>query len=754
MLSINKKIKDFIIPNESSIQDALQKINTTKHQVIFVVDSGNTLLGSFSDGDFRRHILQKEKIDSNQVISEVMNKNFISLPSYSDSNLIIRTLNKKINSIPLLNKLGQIESIAELLPASIHVGEYQLSEESPVFIIAEIGNNHQGDVNIAKSLVDKAKEAGADCVKFQMRNMDSLYGSQLINNPASEDLGSQYTLNLLSKYQLTNEDLLKVFDYAYEKNILPLCTAWDVPSLEVLEDYGMEAYKVASADFTNKELLNSIITTGKPMFCSTGMSNENEISTIVKFLNEKGAKFVLLHCNSTYPTPFKDVNLSYLHTLKGYTQNFVGYSGHERGISVPIAAVALGAKVIEKHFTLDKTQEGNDHKVSLLPLEFKLMVEQIRQVEQALIPKALRTLSQGEMLNKQTLGKSLFLKKSLKAGEKILNEHLGVKSPGTGMYSSRIDEVINKTLLSDVLKGSILHESHIFALKDKQKSYNFLRPYGIPVRYHDYAALTEATDLDFIEFHLSHDDLKLNPEDFISKERSVNMGFAVHTPELFEEDHIIDLASYNDKYRGVSVNNLRKVIETTLQLGKFFPSTNRPVIVLNAGGWTEESFLNDSERQNKYDLVKDSLDQLSSYNALVNISIQTMPPFPWHFGGQRFHNLFVNPDEIDSFCSKTGHRVCLDISHSMMACNYYGWPINEFIKKIGKYSDHIHISDSEGEDGEGVQMGKGEVEFFSLINNLNEFLPNVPFIPEVWQGHHNNGQGFWSALSFLENLEF
>ena len=127
-----------------------------------------------------------------------------------------------------------------------------------------------------------------------------------------------------------------------------------------------------------------------------------------------------------------------------------------------------------------------------------------------------------------------------------------------------------------------------------------------------------------------------------------------------------------------------------------------------------------------------------------------MPPFPWQFGGQRFHNLFVNHFEIDKFCRKSRMNVCLDISHSVMACNYYGWSIEDFIKKIAEHAVHIHISDAKGDAGEGIMMGSGDINFDRFIKTLNELVPDVPFIPEIWQGHQNNGQGFWSALDFLE----
>jgi N-acetylneuraminate synthase len=754
MSKIITKTNEYTLDKSLSIEDALRKINTTKHQVIFVVDSDQVLLGSFSDGDFRRYFLENGNLDSNISILSVMNKECVSLPQDSNHEEIVRTLNGRIKTVPLVDKMGKVVSVVELSSSSFDVGGLSISNESAAFIIAEIGNNHQGKLQIAKDLIDKAKEAGADCVKFQMRNMDSLYGKSHKEDSDSEDLGSQYTLNLLSKYQLSQKDLFAAFDYSYSQGIVPLCTPWDTESLVELEEYGMEAYKIASADFTNLILLNEVIKTGKPMFCSTGMCSEDEISATVKFLNEKGANFVLLHCNSTYPAPFKDINLNYLKTLQGYSDNVIGYSGHERGISIALAAVALGAKVIEKHFTLDKNQEGNDHKVSLLPEEFKTMVEHIRQVELALTPKALRTLSQGEMMNRQVLGKSIYVVDSMKAGEKLTLDKLGIKSPGTGIPPYKIESIVEKKLINDIKAGSILSEFHLSGLEGKKPMYNFTRPYGIPVRYHDYESLTKSTQLDFVEFHLSCDDLLLDPKVYINSKGSNNLGLAVHAPELFPKDHVLDLASFEEDYRHDSIGYLSKVVDSTSKLNLLFPLTQKPVLILNAGGWSENNFLDENSKKRKYKLIEEALNEFKEITNDINICIQTMPPFPWHLGGQRFHNLFVDPNEIKEFCKRTGHNICLDISHSMMACNYYGWSIDEFIKLVSKFTCHIHISDSEGDDGEGVQMGKGEVEFGSLINLLNKEVPGVQFIPEVWQGHHNDGQGFWSALEYLENEGF
>ena len=237
-----------------------------------------------------------------------------------------------------------------------------LDESSPTFVIAEIGNNHNGDIGLAKTLVDHAVAAKADCVKFQMRHMKALYRNTSQAQAADEDLGTQYVLDLLNRFQLTDAELFEVFDYCKERGILPMCTPWDLSSLRALEQYGIPAYKVASADLTNHDLLEALARTGKTLVLSTGMSEESEIIEASRLLRGSGAPTVLLHCNSTYPAPFHDLNLRYLEGLKEISGGLVGYSGHERGYHAVLAAVALGARVIEKHITTDRALEGNDHK--------------------------------------------------------------------------------------------------------------------------------------------------------------------------------------------------------------------------------------------------------------------------------------------------------------------------------------------------------------------------------------------------------
>lgn len=745
-MRIEKKIKDYLIFSGDSLLDALKRINDNKSRIVFVVQDNGVLIGAVSDGDVRRWMTQTSEFDLNIAVDRVMNREFVSRPVSEAQNQIAQFFDHKRDIIPLTDEQGRFVALARRSAVGFQVGDFLIADQSPTFIIAEVGNNHNGDLSLAKELVDLAVEAKADCVKFQMRDLSSLYSNQGKNAEAGYDLGSQYTLDLLNKFQLSNDALCQVFDYCKQRGILPLCTPWDLVSVRVLDEYGLEGFKVASADFTNFEMLEALTKTGKPFICSTGMSSEAEIKGSVGLLRRLGASFALLHCNSTYPTPFKDVNLSYLPRLKELAGTVVGYSGHERGFAIPLAAVALGARIVEKHFTVDRNMEGNDHKVSLLPEEFAEMVRQIRNVEEAMGQAGERELTQGELINRENLAKSLVINRDLPQGQVIQRSMVVVKSPGQGLQPNRIDELVGKVAPRDFRAGDFFFETDITPKSAKKLHYRFSRPYGIPARYHDYQALIEGMQIDFVEFHLSYHDLDVKLENFFSG--PLPIGYAVHSPELFAGDHILDLATDDADYLAHSIAELKRTVAVAAALQQYFPSTPKPALVLNAGGWSPQGFLPVEARAVLYDRVAKVLEQVEL--SPVQLAIQTMPPFPWHFGGQSYHNLFIDPDEIAGFCQRTGHHICLDVSHSMMACNYYQWDFSEFLKKVLPYTIHLHVVDAKGVDGEGVQIGHGDVDFAMLRDRMNEYAPGVQFIPEIWQGHKNKGEGFWSAFEFLE----
>ena len=300
-----------------------------------------------------------------------------------------------------------------------------------VFVIAEIGNNHNGSFDLALEMIDAAYEAGADCVKFQMRNMSSVYRKKSLAKEG-EDLGTEYVLDLLERFQLSQEEHKKVAEYCDHKGILYMCTPWDSDSVRELESLDVQAYKVASADLTNLPLIDALVATQKPLILSTGMSSTEEIQITVNFLNERKAEFALLHCNSTYPAPLHDININFINKLREM-HPLVGYSGHERGIAVTLAAIGLGAKIVERHFTFDRNMEGPDHAASLEREEFELLVSGIREIEEALGDGLVRKISQGEMINRENLAKSLVASQDLVKGTTIKSEHLKVLSPGQGL---------------------------------------------------------------------------------------------------------------------------------------------------------------------------------------------------------------------------------------------------------------------------------------------------------------------------------
>jgi len=614
------------------------------------------------------------------------------------------------------------------------------------FIIAEIGNNHNGDFERAKLMIDKAVEMGADCAKFQMRQMKEVYRSRSLEK-SGEDLGTEYIIDLLNRFELSVDQQKQLADYCSQKGILYLCTPWDITSVDILESFGVAAYKVASADLTNLPLLDRLAKTKKPLILSTGMSTTDEVKFTVAFLTERKVQFVLLHCNSTYPAPLHDINLKWMKSIEAI-HPLVGYSGHERGIAVSMAAVALGAKIIERHFTLDRMMEGPDHAASLEFNEFKEMISGIREIESALGSAESRSLSQGEMINRENLGKSLVASIELKKGTVLKPEHIKVLSPGQGLSPQNYAKLLGREIKRDMHMEDFFFSSDIDDDRRKPRDYKFKHRWGVPVRYHDFKKYHELVRPDLYEFHLSYSDMDLNPADFL--EGVYDCGFVVHAPELFQGSHLMDLATPDEAYRKYSMEQTQRVIDITRSLKKYFPKETRPQIVANIGGFSMDAPFAEETKSAYYDQFFASLAALDTEG--VEITPQTMAPFPWHFGGQRYQNIFVHVDEIVKYCKQYDLRMCFDVSHSMLTCNFFKQDFYAFAEKIAPFTAHLHLGDAKGLNGEGLQVGEGEMDFKRLGKILNEGCPNATFIPEIWQGHKNDGEGFWIALEKLEGI--
>lgn len=327
-----------------------------------------------------------------------------------------------------------------------------------VIIIAEAGVNHNGSFELAKKMVDAAKEAGVDYVKFQTFNPKKLVSKYAEKAEyQKETTGSDETqLQMLQKLTLTEDNFLSLRDYCREVGIGFISTPFDLDSIAFLEAFDMDFWKVPSGEVTNLPYLEAIARTKRKVVMSTGMCDMNEIQDAIEVLEKNGTtEIILLHCNTQYPTPYEHVNLKAMNSIKDALHKEVGYSDHTQGIEVPIAAVAMGATVIEKHFTLDKNMEGPDHKASLNPSELQQMVVAIRNIEQA-IGNGVKEPSSSEMANKGVARKSIVASRSIKQGEVFSEENLTTKRPGTGISPMKWYDVIGKVAPRDFSEDEII----------------------------------------------------------------------------------------------------------------------------------------------------------------------------------------------------------------------------------------------------------------------------------------------------------
>jgi N-acetylneuraminate synthase/N,N'-diacetyllegionaminate synthase len=321
-----------------------------------------------------------------------------------------------------------------------------------VIIIAEAGVNHNGDIQVAKKLIDVAVDAGVDYVKFQTFKADNLVSKsakkakyQSININDGDD--SQYTM--LKKLELSHENHLELMSYCLERDIEFFSTAFDVEGVNYLNDLGLSFFKIPSGEITNYPYLKAIALCGKPVVMSTGMCSEIEIKQALDVLMKFGLKkdFIsILHCNTEYPTPMQDVNLKAMLAIGKTFGVQIGYSDHTLGIEVPIAAVALGAKIIEKHFTLDRTLPGPDHLASLEPNELKEMVKAIRNTELALSGDGEKMPSESEKKNIAIARKSIHLSRDLLKGDIITDADIISLRPGDGISPMEWENIVGKIL--------------------------------------------------------------------------------------------------------------------------------------------------------------------------------------------------------------------------------------------------------------------------------------------------------------------
>ena len=618
---------------------------------------------------------------------------------------------------------------------TIRIGGQRVGPGQPTLIIAEIANNHNGSIERAKQLVDIAVDAGADVAKFQKRTLEELYTEAYLTNPNLGEHGLHYMIPILKEFELSMAGMRELSRYCREKGILFMVTPWDKPSADFVESLDVPAYKIGSPDLTNLELIEFVAQKERPLIVSTGMATEEEVVTTLRFLDARKVEYAVLHCNSTYPAPTDQLNLRYMQRLQELTDAPVGFSGHELGTAMGAVAVALGACVLERHITLDHAMEGPDHKASLEPDQLRAYVRNVRDAEIALGSKK-KIFSRGEVLNREVLGKSIAAKHDIKKGTTITREMLQVIGPGKGLTPQQVDLVVGKTADHDYMLGDFFTEDFL-PLPEKLEIHSKFR-WGLKGRFGTIDELVNRWHPDLFEFHMSDEDAHA---DWKPATR-YPVELVLHVTEYLGR-RMVDMCTEDREHREASIRLVQDTIQKARDLAPFFQGT--PAVIVHVGGMTVEPEDNPISKKRFLDNLKRSLEKIDRTD--VKFYLENLPPRPWYFGGQWTQNVFADGWEIAEFLKETGYDFCFDTTHAKLACNVFRKDLNEYAKLVQPWTKHLHVADGAGFDGEGLQIGDGEIDFASLFAVLKQ--NPCTLIPEIWRGHLFSGRGFITAMERL-----
>ena len=456
------------------------------------------------------------------------------------------------------------------------------------------------------------------------------------------------------------------------------------------------------------------------------------------FLKERGAQFALLHCNSTYPAAFEDINLRFMDQLQRFGVP-VGYSGHERGIAVSTVAAALGASIIERHITLDRTMDGPDHAASLEPQGFKKMVRDIRQVTSALGAGKEKFISRGEILNREVLGKSLVASRRILPGEPITRELIAVKGPALGISPQNYTRLLGRTAERTIEEDEPFLDSDLGIKIELDTEHTLPMEYGFTVRFRDFEEML-VYHPHMLEFHFTDQDL-----DDPYPGGDMPLKLVVHAPEFWERT-LVDLCAQDERQRSASRGLMQKTINLTRAMASHFQG--KPKVIIHPGGMSLDHPI--ADHRLLYDNLRRSVAELDFDG--IELLLENLPPHPWYFGGQWLTNAFMDAYEIRDFIVPLGLNMCFDTSHSKLYCNWAHVDFYDQVQALLPYIAHLHLSDGAGFDGEGLQIGEGTIDwvhFFKVIDGYHGTM-----IPEIWRGHQRNGEGFLIAIQRLSEAYF
>ena len=607
-----------------------------------------------------------------------------------------------------------------------------LMSTSKVKVIAEIGINHNGLVSRASQLIELAADAGVHAVKFQYRNLDNTYSD------TAREIGDEILLNEINKNYLKPEELLILTRHAKSLGLEVGISFFD--EADIL-DFGsnvadFDFFKMPSVELMNSSLIDAFLKLDRYLYISLGAHSEHEIDAALSRLPAEG--WTALHCISNYPLMLQNTRLGYLRHMQKKWGREYGYSSHDDHWEVCLLAMQMGATVIERHITLDPGEEGLDHSSSSTPKDFQKICMFASSLNVLNTGDGPRVPNQGELLNRQNLGRSFFAAKDIVKGDSLKHEDLVYRSPNIGLNKTDVDEFLSNEVHHAVRKGASISAS-IFreSLGLPEKVVEFSRKVGLslPVRLHDLKNMQNLFPIGAYEFHLSFGEIlsEIDLDELDSTNR-----YSIHLPDYINSTQLIDPFSKDDDQKTSSLNILERTVHLAQRL-QDLTGTEVPVV-------------------GSFSVVHNNIEEFHAQHAVllksylergVTVVPQWLPPIAWYFGGSvRLHavNDLVDADLLLS----NDLGVCLDMCHMILGRNYFNFSVDELLDKLQDQVRHVHIADAAGIDGEGLAVGEGEIENLPLFKRAIEY--DCLKVIEVWQGHFDNGAGFRKALIKLADL--
>lgn len=617
-----------------------------------------------------------------------------------------------------------------------------------MYYIAEIGKNSDGDLGRCEFLLRAVARAGADAVRFAHFSLpDSVHPDAL--SPAAERAWSlKLELPFRAEKLFSPDQYRTVLGWCTELGIDFIGTPWDLPSLEMFRECGVRHFKVNSLNAHHAPLLSRVLQVAERAYLSTGGLSERQVRDLCASVPLADHDVVLMHAVTAYPAPGSVINMRALEVLRRY-HPMVGYSSNDVLDTTFLAAQAMGAAFIDKHVHLTDS-DGPAHRASATVARFGAEIARVAEFS-AILGRSSKQESRGEMANRDVLAKGLVMARDVPTGTPIAPADLALQLPPKGMLAESWHNVVGARATRDLTQGSYLFSSDVSPRRrgtagneDGQGDSLGERGLvpgtrGVVVRLKDIEEMTAGRDFDYVEVHYAAGDL--NRPDTC---RDYDLDLAVHVPE-YACGVLLDLCSYDEALRRYSIEVINQVMDKARGLKRHFSRCTDDVrFVIHPGALTFPALLGDPRRQ--YDLFADSMRLLDTSG--LHVLVENMTPFAWFIDGdwsprQGQSNSFMEPRAMAEFLEAHGYSMCLDLCHAKLYCNHAGIELSDYMRTVKPYVRHIHFSDCTGIDGEGVQLGDGEIDWFEVCEAFANYEHG--WTPEIWNGHHDHGSKFCAA---------